>query len=179
MMPRSVTLYFLAVLCLMTQNTGAQNKPAATDPPVIFSIVNAGSEVKGTMEILTADIHFNPKDLAQSTISASADPASINTGIAIRDKHLKRADYFNVEKYPEVRLQSTAFRKAGRRFIGYFDLTIKGITRPVIITFTCTPGTNSLLFSGSFDISRLDFNLGEKSVILSERVKIEIKFWGG
>lgn len=179
MMPTSVTLYFFAALYLVSQNICGQNKPAATTGSLVrFSIVNAGLEVKGTMEISDADIHFNPKDPAQSTISASADPSTINTGIAVRDIHLKRSDYFDVEKYPAVRLQSTAFRKAGRRLIGYFDLTIKGITRPVIIYFTCTARNNFRLFRGTLEINRLDYNLGEKSMILDERVNVEITFSG-
>jgi polyisoprenoid-binding protein YceI len=176
MRSKSVTLFF-AALYLVTQNIGAQNKPPTTARSLVsFSVLNAGSEVQGTMEILNADIHFNPKDLDHCTISASADPTTINTGISIRDTHLKRSDYFNVEKYAEVRLKSTGFRKAGRRFIGYFDLTIKGITRPVIIYFTCTLNNNFLLFKGTFDINRLDYDLGEKSIILGEHVKVQIVF---
>lgn len=177
MMPTSVTLHFFAALYLMSHTLQAQNKSAAiTESLVRFSIVNAGIEVEGTMEISNADIHFNSKDFAQSTISATADPATINTGIPIRDAHLKRSDYFNIEKYPDVRLQSTGFRKAGRRFIGHFDLTIKGITKPVILYFTCAANNNILLFSGTLDLNRLDYNLGEKSIILDEHVKIRIIF---
>ncbi|MBT1697123.1 YceI family protein [Fulvivirgaceae bacterium PWU4] len=176
MMLKAVTLYFFAALYPIT-HIGAQNKPAATIPSLVsFSILNAGAEVKGTMEISNVDIHFNPKDPAQSTISASADPATIDTGISIRDEHLKRSDYFNVEKHPEIRLQCTGFRKVARRFIGYFDLTIKGITKPVIIYFTCTSNNNNLLLRGTFDLNRLDYNLGEKSIILDEQVKVRITF---
>lgn len=173
----SVTLHFFAALYLVSHTIHAQNKPAATTESLVrFSILNAGIEVEGTMEISNADILFNPKDPAQSTISASADPATINTGIPIRDAHLKKSDYFNIEKYPDVRLQSTGFRKAGRRFIGYFDLTINGITKPVILYFTCSANNNVLLFNGTLDINRLDYNLGEKSIILHEHVKIRITF---
>ena len=67
---------------------------------VKFNIHNAGLEVTGTIDSVTAEIKFDPKSLSQSTIVATADPATIRTGIAIRDKHLKRSDYFDIAHYP-------------------------------------------------------------------------------
>jgi polyisoprenoid-binding protein YceI len=111
-------------------------------------------------------------------IVATANTATISTGIAIRDKHLMRSDYFNTKQYPEIRLVSKSIRKSGRQFIGEFDLTIKGITRTVAIPFTVRRHNNATLYRGSFEINRLDFKLGEKSAILDERVEIYISATG-
>ena len=143
---------------------------------VTFSIHNAGIEVLGTLENVTAEIEFDPNNLSQSVIKATGDPSTLKTGIGIRDKHLKRTDYFNIEKYPEIRLRPRGFRKAGRnKFIGQFDLTIKGITKAITIPFTLRHENNTARYQGSFEINRLDFNLGEKSMILDEKVKVIIE----
>ncbi len=142
---------------------------------VEFRIRNAGTEVTGTLYGVKAAIQFNADDLNRSSILATADPATIKTGIGIRDKHLKRSDYFNVAAYPEIRLRSKAFRKSGKNaFTGQFELTIKGISKEVTIPFALTRTGKGICYSGSFELNRLDFNLGEKSALLDEKVHVSI-----
>ena len=77
---------------------------------VNFTVINAGLEVEGTLKVKNANIRFDPDNLRQATIQVSGDPSSIETGIGIRDKHLRRSDYFDTNTYPEIRLQSKSFR---------------------------------------------------------------------
>lgn len=140
---------------------------------VKFSVHNAGIEVTGILGGATAQITFHSDEPRLNTISATADPSTIQTGIAIRDKHLRRSDYFDVEKYNAINLTSKSFRKVGRnKFKGVFDLTIKGITKSIIIPFSLTYEDKFVIYRGEFEINRLDFNLGEESLILDKNVKI-------
>src|ERR1700688_107119 len=88
------------------------------------------SKVKGrfnTFEgtIVTAE---NPLD---SSVTATVDLNSIVTGQEQRDAHIRSADFFEVEKYPEMTFVSTGVRAAGSDFLLDGDLTLKGVTKPV------------------------------------------------
>ena len=102
-----------------------------------LQVINAGLEVEGTLKVKHAHIRFDPDNLLHASIQVSADPSSIETGIGIRDKHLRRSDYFDTNTYPEIRLQSKSFSKRGKNeFAGKFDLTIKSTTKEITIPFT-------------------------------------------
>ena len=150
--------------------------PVKEESSVNFSIVNAGFEVSGTLQITRLDINFDPQNLEKSSVLVVVDPSSVKTGITVRDKHLKRSDYFDVSRYPEIQLKSRSFKKSGRSaFVGRFDLTIKNITRSVDIPFNARKDKSGMLYEVRFKINRLDFKLGEDSVILDNEVEIRTR----
>lgn len=153
----------------------AQDDYRVEDYQVVFFIDNAGITAEGSMEGLEAELSFNVRKPEKSQVAASLDPGTIKTGIRIRDNHLKRSDYFDIEQYPEITLTSTGFTKNGKgTLLGIFTLTIKGIDREVNIPITYTNSGDALNLSGSFTINRLDFGLGEESIILSDEVEIKL-----
>lgn len=155
---------------LLAGRDGHRSAPACT---VVFHIDNASIDVEGTLHVTTFEIKFDPDALDKSSITADADPSTIQTGITIRDKHLKRSDYFDVDEYPSVFLRSRSFQKIKKNtFAGEFNLTIKNITKPVMIVFTVMPDQASVRYHGTFEIDRLDFDLGERSLILDNNVKV-------
>jgi polyisoprenoid-binding protein YceI len=144
---------------------------------IMFSIKNAGIEVIGIMNAREVEVRFDKYDLAKSFMIASASPVSINTGIGLRDKHLKKADYFHVEGFPEIKMESVKFTRQGNNeFTGDFNLTIKDITRQVRIPFTITRENGYSIYNGQFQMNRLDFKLGEESLLLDELVTVTITF---
>jgi len=163
----------LLILSLSIPEGTDQSAPACT---ISFTINNAGIDVDGTINVTQAEINFHPDALDQSSIVATAAPATIQTGISIRDKHLKRNDYFDAARYPAIHLRSKSFRRIKKNaFIGEFNLTIKDITRPITITFTVSRNKNTLRYHGTFEINRLEFGLGESSAVLDENVKIVLE----
>lgn len=159
------------LLALLAESYGAiVSSPRAE---IKFNIVNAGFDVDGTIAIRNLEMKFDPGNLATSFIYASADPSSIQTGIGIRDKHLKRSDYFHVTKYPEISIRSKTFKKTGRhKFAGKFDLTIKGITKTVTIPFAMTRENGKIKYEGAFEINRLEYSIGEPSITVDDKVKV-------
>jgi polyisoprenoid-binding protein YceI len=146
---------------------------------VNFKVINAGLEVDGTLKVKSTNIRFDPDRLRDASIQVSADPSSIETGIGIRDKHLRRSDYFDTNSYPEIRLQSKSFRKTGKNeFEGRFELTIKSTTKVIAIPFTRKQKGNTTYYEGDFEINRLDFNIGEQSLTLDETVRIKVSAVG-
>ncbi|TFD44408.1 polyisoprenoid-binding protein [Cryobacterium sp. Sr8] len=92
------------------------------------------SKVKGTFDSFEATFVTgeNPLD---STVSASATVASINTNEANRDGHLRTGDFFDAETYPTINFVSTGVREEKGDFLVDGDLTIKGVTKPVTFDF--------------------------------------------
>jgi len=73
------------------------------------------------------------EDFNGGQVSFSAKIASINTKNEQRDGHLKSADFFDAEKYPELTFQSTSLDLSGGEVVLKGDLTLKGVTRPVTL----------------------------------------------
>jgi polyisoprenoid-binding protein YceI len=166
-------LLVTAILYVASQIAFAQKRiEKSTNGKITFKINNAGVEVSGTLDIAAMEISIDEKDLEQSRVIATADPNTINTGIKIRDNHLRRADYFDVAAYPTIRLQSKTFVRAGRSLEGVFDLTIKNVTKTVTIRFKHKKQNNLDVFDGSFSINRTDFKIGDESPILDNEVRI-------
>jgi polyisoprenoid-binding protein YceI len=170
-----MTLFFFELVFLFVSPAAMPAHSPRVECKVEFRVVNAGLVVTGSLEAVEADIEFNEKDLNKSRVAAKASARSINTGIAIRDNHLKRRDYFHTEKFESIELTSQSFRKVGRnRFEGRFMLTIKDITRELTIPFVVIRERNASVFTGSFIINRLQFALGEPSIILDDEVTISV-----
>ncbi len=138
---------------------------------VNFTIVNMGMNVEGTFQNAKGNINFDPNDLGNSSINASVETATVNTGITMRDNHLKKYDYFDVEKYPEITFQSTSIEASGDSYVVVGDFTIRDVTKSVRIPFTFNNNT----FIGSFSVNRLDYGVGESSWVMKSDVKIDFE----
>jgi len=98
------------------------------------------STVKGRFPKFTATAVADEKEPTRAIVEASIDTASIDTGEAKRDEHLRSPDFFDVAKYPTISFKSTKVEAAGdRRFKLYGDLTMHGVTKPVVLDVEATP----------------------------------------
>ena len=142
---------------------------------ITFKIKNAGLMVDGSFTGLEADIKFNQLKPDESTIKATVNSKSVNTGNNMRDEHLRKAEYFDVDKFPKITLQSTKIEKTGPiTFKGTFNLTMKGVTKIVVIPFTFMKIPEKTEFKGSFQINRRDFGVGGNSMTLSDNATINL-----
>lgn len=171
---------FLIAGALLLSGTSsfAQDTWTVTSSSVEFFIRNAGVEVDGSMKGFEGEISFSPDQLSASSIIASVNPATVNTGIDTRDEHLRNDEYFDVETYPRITMKSVSFAPSGSSYKGTFDLTIKGITKRVSFPFTFSESGTSATFKGELEIDRLEYEVGESSWILSDEVRIEITVVG-
>lgn len=131
--------------------------------------------VNGSFLGLNAKINFDPSKNAGNSIQASVEAKTIDTDNTTRNGHLKKEEYFDVEKYPKLTLVSTFFGKDKDVFRGYFNVTIKDKTKAITIPFTFTEKTGKATFKGSFILNRLDFGVGESSIILSDNVTVTLE----
>lgn len=165
-----LVLLLCAIVSLQAQTVWKVDKSSVT-----FSIKNAGLTVEGSFSGLKATIAFDSANYAKSSIEASVEVNTINTGIEMRNKHLKKEEFFDAEKYPTISLRSSFFLKDGQgRYKGYFKLTIKNVTKDVIIPFTYMASGSTATFNGSFELNRQDYTVGGSSLMMSDNVKVNI-----
>jgi len=92
------------------------------------------ANVKGTIKGITGDLMEHTTDASLSSIEATLDVSTLNTGEPQRDAHLKSADFLELEKYPTITFKSTRVQRKGEdEYAVTGDLTIHGITRPVTL----------------------------------------------
>ena len=127
----------------------------------------------------------NPLD---SAVEVVIKAASIDTGVADRDNHLRNADFLDVENYPELTFKSTrVVKQDGAEFVIAGDLTIRGVTRSVELEVEYHGVTNSpwgqqvIGFSATTELDREDFGmtwnaaLEAGGVVVGKKLKIEIE----
>ena len=101
-----------------------------------FEIGHMGvSTVHGRFNTKTGRLSVDPENLENSSVTVTVQTASIDTAVEPRDNHLRSADFFEVEKYPEMTFKSTGIRKIGSSYVADGDLTIKGVTKNKSIWF--------------------------------------------
>jgi len=151
-----------------------------------FTVRHAGiSKVRGTVAVTEGTITVG-EDLASTAVSVTLDPATVSTGDANRDGHLKSGDFFDVEKFGQWTFVSTEIREAGSEYVIAGDLTIHGVTQPVELAteFNGTAvdpfGNTRAGFEASVTISRKDFGLTWNAaleaggVLVSDKVVIAL-----
>src|SRR6204780_2644062 len=90
------------------------------------------SKVRGRFDKFEGTITTAPDPL-QSSVNATVDLSSVNTGEPNRDNHTRSADFFQVESHPTMRSLSPGLRHDGNDFLVDGDLTIRGTTKPVTL----------------------------------------------
>lgn len=140
------------------------------------------SEIDGTFGSVTAKITSASDDLTDAVVELNAEVASINTGNEQRNTHLKSPDFFDAVKYPNLTFKSTSFKKTGARTYEVAgDLTLHGVTRPVVLTATLNgttvnPQSKKTVagFKVTGTIKRTDFGIatGFPSAMLSDEVAL-------
>ena len=92
------------------------------------------SNVKGSFDKFSGSLDWNDKDPTKSTVMANIDMKSVNTNMPKRDDDLRGADFFDVEKFPEMTFKSTKVKKAKSGYTVTGDLTMHGVTKAVELT---------------------------------------------
>lgn len=165
----------LVVLLLLNTVGFAQTSKTITKSSVTFQIKNLGINVGGSFSGLKADINFDPEHLEISSIEASVQANTVNTDNETRDHHLKSDSYFDVEKYPEIKMKSVSIKhNSGNNYSGIFNLTIKDKTNQVQVPFTYTENNDDGEFKGILKIKRTDYGVGGKSMVMSNDVTISV-----
>jgi polyisoprenoid-binding protein YceI len=145
------------------------------------------SKTRGRFTGFSGSVTIADDPLA-SSVDVTIDAASVTTGDDKRDEHLRSADFFDVEQFPEITFRSTRVADHhGDRFRLEGDLTVHGVTKPVVLDAvlegiaTSPWGTEAVGFSASTEIDREAFgltwnqNLETGGLLVGKVVKVEIE----
>lgn len=125
---------------------------------------------------------YDQQNPAKSTVEVTLPLADLDTHVPALDEHLKKADFFNADKYPVVTFKSTRVQAlGGNKFKVTGDLTVHGVTRPVVLSATLNklgehPMTKapSIGFDATGTVNRSDFGVGAYVPNVSDKITIRI-----
>jgi polyisoprenoid-binding protein YceI len=127
---------------------------------LVFASKYDGEVFTGKFASFTTTLSFDPAKLATSKLEVVIPLAGTSTGNGDRDSTLSGADFFNVAKFAQARYTATKFRSlGGNQYAADGNLSLRGVSKPVTLTFTWTPGAQPVL-SGKATVKRLDFGVG-------------------
>ncbi len=144
------------------------------------------TKARGSFKDYTATITYDAKDITKSSMQGTIKVASIDTGNAKRDEHLRSPDFFDAAAFPEIKFNSTRVEKRGDAYVMVGPLTIRDVTKEVAVPFNITGnvtdprGKERVGFDAYLKIKRKDFGvawdktLDNGSLIVSDDIDIEI-----
>ncbi|HEY7213265.1 MAG TPA: YceI family protein [Thermoanaerobaculia bacterium] len=152
---------------------------------VTFQIRHLVSQVRGRFNDFSGTIQMDPKNLPASSVEFQIKAASIDTNQSDRDKHLRSADFFDVEKFPEITFKSKSIKPAGKDTYNVTGtLTMHGVSKEVTLPVTYLGQANMrgvrAGFAASTTLDRKDYGitwnhaLDNGGAILGDEVKVEI-----
>jgi polyisoprenoid-binding protein YceI len=129
-------------------------------------ILGEMSVVEGKFTDFTVDLTYDEDAPASSSVFVTIHPASVDTGIAERDKHLRSADFFDVAKYPDLVFESSRIEKTSTGFIAHGKLTMHGVTKEIALPFRVTgvkrdpaKATIEVAFAAETHLNRRDYGI--------------------
>ncbi|MEK7854960.1 MAG: YceI family protein, partial [Acidobacteriota bacterium] len=145
-------------------------------------------EVPGYFRDFTGAVTYDAKDPAKSTVQFTAKATSVDTGVGGRDTHLRSADFFEVEKFPELSFKSTKVEKKGSGWMVTGDFTLKGVTKTISFPFNISGflpadqrSGGKMGITAETSINRRDYgvnygtNMPNGTAVLSDDVKVVLQ----
>ena len=152
-----------------------------------FAVPIAGglSHVRGKFNDFTVAIVYDDKDVSKSSVNAVIKAASIDTGIERRDNHLRTADFFEVEKYPEITFKSSSVVKKGKGYVARGTFTMRGVSKEIELPFVINgvnrdekTGKTTLGLTARTTVNRRDYGINfsqpANPTFLGDTIEIEL-----
>jgi polyisoprenoid-binding protein YceI len=149
--------------------------PVQDQSSVRFKIKNFGLNVEGSFSDLMGTVKFDPSDLSSSKVNVSILASTLTTGISLRDKHLKKEEYFDVANYPRIQFTSTDITLTKQNeYIVSGKLTLKKTTKQISFPFTSKKMEKNYVLKGEFTLDRTAYDVGENSFSLADEVTVQL-----
>ena len=154
-----------------------------------FRIQPEASEItfRATSRLMNAEGHFgrfsgdvvaDPARPTGARISLTIEAASLDTGIGMRDDHLRSVDFFDIERFPTIAFQSVRVETAGRRATVTGSLTLHGVTREIAVPVDVQITETALVASGEFIVNRGEYAMNYNSFLnpIGNEVRVAFTF---
>lgn len=124
-----------------------------------YTVKFVGGKVEGVIKGLKATIQFDEASPEKSKITATLDVKTINTGNGMMNKHAKAEDALDAEKYGSIAFEATTVSKNGTGYMAKGKLSMKGVTKEVVMPFTFVNKGTEAIFNGKLSIVPKDYNI--------------------
>jgi polyisoprenoid-binding protein YceI len=127
-----------------------------------FSSAMNGEAFSGVFRRWDADIRFDPRNLAGSSVTAAIETVSAATGDADRDQALPTAAFLAAANFPKAVFAAHVFKDQGAgRFLAIGQLTLRGVSKPLTLPFTLAITGTEAKMKASVALNRLAFGVGQ------------------
>ena len=152
-----------------------------------FRIRHLVSKASGRFAQFQGTIVVDPVHIGKSSVEVTIDAASINTASDARDKHLRSADFFDVEKFPTITFQSTHVKEVAKGKLEVTGtLTMHGVAKTIVIPMSnlgtspgMKPGTVVAGFEGALKLNRSDYGIKTYLGPVGDEVEISLNVEAG
>ncbi len=139
-----------------------------------FATSWSGQPVTGQFRDWSADIRFSEDDPAGSRVTVTIDPASVATGDAQRDATLPTEDWLDTAGFPKATFQAEGFRHRGATWTADGRMTIKGVSRPLRLTFTLDQTGDRVTARGQAVLDRTAFGVGKGDFAATDQIPAQV-----
>ena len=169
---KKVKVVVTAIAILLTTGVALSQSTNWKVKEDAYTVSFKGGKVEGALKGLKATILFDETSPEKSKIYATVDINTINTGNGLKDKHAKSESALDVEKFSMIIFESTDIYKKGADYEAKGKLSIKGITKEIVLPFSYVNKGSEAVFKGSFSIVTKDFNITRMGT--PEKLEIEL-----
>ncbi len=146
-----------------------------------FVYKQMGVGVEGRLQRFDAQLHFDPADLAASSVALDLDLTSLDAGSAEANDEIAGKDWFDIKSFPKATFVSNGFKTlADKRYEVSGIISIKGHTQKIAAPFVIKTQGDSTVFEGEFFLKRSDFAIGTGAWadfdVLANEVRIKFQF---
>lgn len=172
--------YIVLAAAMVIGTANAAGWSVATDTSTVgFTAEQQGAKFNGKFSEFTALIDFDPAMAADGSIVGTVQTESVDTRDYDRDAALTDVDWFDPANHPEATFESTSIEAAGDgMFVAHGNLTIKGTTKPVDLTFSFEQDGETATFDGTMQVNRFDFNVGQgwnDTYMVGKDVEVQVR----
>lgn len=163
------------------------NAPAAADEPRLYIVDPARSQVRfsavsrlmnadGAFGRVAGEVRFDPARPEATSGRVAVDVASIDTGIRMRDNHLRGPDFFDAERHPQATFVVSSVRREAEQWTVSGTLTVRGVTHPIGVPVTLTVVDGALRVVGQLTVNRKAFGVAYDSFLNPIRDEVRVSF---
>ncbi len=176
MNPRAIAIV-LAIGFGVTAHAGPRQADASSGT-LEFTATQADAKFTGAFRRFHVVLDFDPAQPARGQLAVSVETDSIDTQDGERDEILRGPEFFATAQHPKALFHAAGFERVGSAWRASGELTIRGVTRPIPVTFTLTPAGAATVMKGSASLKRLDFGLGRGEWAATEWVgnAVDVRF---
>jgi len=178
---RARAVALVAALALLAPvDSAAQVVPYRVQPEaseLVFFATSRLMNAEGRFTRFQGTVDADPANPAGGgKVSLKIEAASLDTGIAMRDRHLRSDDFFDVARFPAITFESTRIEGSGRRLLVTGTLTIKGVAREITVPVDVTATPSALMATGELSVSRADHGITYDSTLNPIGSTVRISF---